>query len=170
MTGDTPRSRDDDARETSLEALLAGPVEVPSDASALDDLPPYGAPAPGPRPHLDMSQDPDRYDPVRDAAGPPAPAPSAPTGPLDMSQDPDRYDAARDTGYDAPTPGPVGPLDMSRDPDRFDAGSGQTLSDLLGPGAGQEDERDSFTWLVGLFAVAAFLGLVALFFSSVEPG
>ncbi len=165
MSADTPRRDDDDVTDADLEALFGRPLEVPSDASALDDLPPYA-----PAPHLDMSKDPDRYDPAADTA-----RDAAPTTHLDMSQDPDRYDPSRDAGLGAPLV--TGPLDMSQDPDRYDpradagaAGSGQTLSELLGGSAAQDEERDSFVWLAGLLAVAAFLGLVALFFSSVQPG
>jgi hypothetical protein len=107
----------------------------------------------GPSGPLDMSQDPDRFDPARDAA--------APTGPLDMSQDPDRFDPARDAAA------PTGPLDRSLDPDRYrPPGQGQTLTDLLGEGA-QEDQRDNGQWALGLLAVIAFLALASWFFGSV---
>jgi len=109
-------------------AAVGGPVDdlsiVPGLAAA-DAVPP-------PRTHLDMSQDPDRYDPSRDTA-------VVPTGPLDMSQDPDRY----------------------RPP-----GQGQTLTDLLGEGA-HEEQRDNYQWALGLLGVLAFLALVSWFFTSV---
>lgn len=109
---------------------------------------------PTPRTHLDMSQDPDRYDPSRD---------TLPTGPLDMSQDPDRYDPTRDA---APVAAPRR-LDPARDPDRYrPPGQGQTLTDLLGEGA-HEDTRNNYEWAVGLLSVVAFLALVSWFFTSV---
>jgi hypothetical protein len=84
-----------------------------------------------------------------------------PSGPLDMSQDPDRFDPARDAAA------PTGPLDMSQDPDRYrPPGQGQTLTDLLGEGA-QEDQRDNGQWALGLLAVIAFLALASWFFGSV---
>ena len=114
---------------------------------AADQVPP-------PRTHLDMSQDPDRYDPARDAAA---------VGPLDMSQDPDRYDPSRDVAPVAP----VGRLDPARDPDRYrPPGQGQTLTELLGEGA-HEDARDGYQWALGLLSVLAFLALVSWFFTSV---
>ncbi len=87
---------------------------------------------------LDMSKDPDRYDPA-------APPTASAAGPLDMSKDPDRYDPARD-------------------PDRLDAPAakgGPTLPGLLGEGA-QEQERESYAWAFGLLAVLVFLLLVTL--------
>jgi hypothetical protein len=42
------------------------------------------------RPYLDMTQDPDRFDPARDGVA------EVPSGPLDRSLDPDRFDPARD--------------------------------------------------------------------------
>ena len=105
---------------------------------------------PAPRTHLDMSQDPDRYD-------------ASPSGPLDMSQDPDRYDPSRDAAPVAP----VGRLDPARDPDRYrPPGQGQTLTDLLGEGA-HEEPRDNYQWALGLLSVLAFLALVSWFFTSV---
>lgn len=84
-----------------------------------------------------------------------------PSGPLDMSQDPDRYDPVRDATA------PVAPVDMAQDPDRFrPPGQGQTLTDLLGEGA-HEDERDNFQWAIGLLSVLAFIALVAWLFGSV---
>lgn len=58
----------------------------------------------------------------------------------------------------------TGPLDPSQDPDRFpatDRGRGESLKDLLGEGA-QEDDRDGWTWLLGLGMVFAFLLLITL--------
>jgi hypothetical protein len=81
------------------------------------------------------------------------------TEPLDMSQDPDRF---------VPDPGPAGPVDPAHDPDRYDPakdsvrpGRGQTLPELLGEGA-QEDERNNLTWLLGLLGIVAFLVLVSV--------
>ena len=125
------------------------------DRAREDDLSivPGMGPVPTPRTHLDMSQDPDRYDPTRDAVA---------TGPLDMSQDPDRYDPSRDV---APLQGR--PLDMSQDPDRYvPPGQGQTLTELLGEGA-HEDERDNYQWAIGLVSVFLFIALVSWFFTSV---
>ena len=97
--------------------------------------------------------------------------------PLDMSQDPDRYDPARDTGpvFDPDehprVVEPVGPLDMSQDPDRFlPPGQGQSLTDLLGKAGTYEGDRDGYQWIAGLLGVLAFLALVAFLFQSVlEP-
>ncbi|HWG93475.1 MAG TPA: hypothetical protein VNU66_04515 [Mycobacteriales bacterium] len=64
---------------------MTGSAQDPRSPEPVDDtsiVPGLGGPT-GP---LDMSQDPDRYDPARDTG------PAGPTGPLDMSQDPDRYD------------------------------------------------------------------------------
>ena len=105
---------------------------------------------------LDMSQDPDRYDPTR----------STPVGPLDMSQDPDRFDAA--TFDPAQQPTVVGPLDLSRDPDRMPRpGEGQSLTDLLGQERSFEEKRDGYEWVAGLLAVVAFLALITFIFNVV---
>jgi hypothetical protein len=86
-------------------------------------------------------------------------------GPLDPALDPDRYDPAREAAA-----GPSGPLEPALDPDRYrppaPPGQGQTLTDLLGPGA-REDERDGYQWAFGLLGVVAFLALVAWLFTSV---
>ena len=135
-----------------------GPREDPSIVPGLaDPVPaPRGDLGPGLRrvQPLDMSQDPDRYDPSA-AAGP--------TGPLDMSQDPDRFDPALDP---VQQPVVVGPLDLSRDPDRM-PGQGQSLTDLIGKDRSYEEDRDGYEWIFGLLAVLAFLAIVAFFFSSV---
>ncbi|HWH27718.1 MAG TPA: hypothetical protein VNU26_01945 [Mycobacteriales bacterium] len=96
----------------------------------------------------------------------PVPTPRAEAPPrLDPALDPDRYDAARDSA-------PAGRLDPARDPDRYDPvrevppGQGQTLPDLLGDGA-HEDQRDNYQWAIGLIGVLAFLALVSWFFGSV---
>ena len=119
----------------------SGPVEDRYEAS------PY--PADG---RLDMSKDPDRFDPTAS----PYPA----DGRLDMSKDPARFDPSADITAVG------GPLDRSLDPDRYrPPGQGQTLTDLLGEGA-QEDTRDNLSWAYGLLSVIAFLALVSWFFSS----
>lgn len=90
----------------------------------------------------------------------------APTGRLDPAADPDRFDPNRSAPHVA---GPTGRLDPAADPDRYVAagppGQGQSLTDLLGPGA-QETSRDGYEWAFGLLAVLAFLALVAWVFGS----
>ena len=95
------------------------------------------------------------------------PAPRGATPPpthLDPAGDPDRYENSASR--------PVGPLDPAHDPDRFDArrevppGQGQTLPDLLGEGA-HEEQRDNYQWAIGLLGILAFLALVSWFFGSV---
>jgi hypothetical protein len=108
--------------------------------------------------------------------GGPVPAPREDPGPglrrvqpLDMSKDPDRFDPDRADQLDPVyQPTVVGPLDMAQDPDRMPRpGEGQSLTDLIGKQAAQEDERDNYEWAIGLLAVLTFLGLVAFFFSEV---
>lgn len=82
------------------------------------------------------------------------------TQPLDPAGDPDRFDPTRDAE-------PAAALDPGLDPDRYDPAA-DTLPGLLGVGP-QEDERDTWTWLVGLLGVLAFLGLVALVMSRLTP-
>jgi hypothetical protein len=97
--------------------------------------------------------------------------------PLDMSQDPDRFDPDRDTGavFDPDehprVVEPVAPLDPRNDPDRFlPPGQGQSLTDLLGKAGTYEGDRDGYQWIAGLLGVLAFLALVAFLFQSVlEP-
>ena len=141
----TPGNPDDknSAYDPSIVPGLVDPVPAPRTT-----------PGAGSRP-LDMSQDPDRYDPTR---------PAVPAGPLDMSKDPDRYDPAADPSASISV---VGPLDPRRDPDRMDAGRGQSLTDLVGKSRAHEDERDNYTWALGLLGVLAFLGLVAFLFGQV---
>ena len=84
--------------------------------------------------------------------------------PLDLSQDPDRFDNAHDP---VQQPLVVGPLDLSQDPDRMPRpGEGQSLTDLLGRGA-MEDERNPYSWAFGLLGVLAFLAVVAYLFGEV---
>lgn len=99
-------------------------------------------------------------------------------GPLDMSQDPDRYDPGRDAApvfdpdehprvVQAPPDQPRD-LDPGRDPDRYlPPGQGQSLEDLIGKERTYEGERDGYQWLFGLLGVLAFLALVAFLFSNV---
>lgn len=97
----------------------------------------------------------------------PVPTPRSEAAPprLDPAHDPDRYDPSRDTA-------PAGRLDPALDPDRYDPvrdappGQGQTLPDLLGEGA-FEEERNNYQWAIGLLGVLLFLALVSWFFSSV---
>ena len=98
--------------------------------------------------------------------------------PLDMSHDPDRYDPDRnDTAVfdpeahprlvEAPQEHPRG-LDPRDDPDRFlPPGQGQSLTDLLGKAGTHEGDRDGYQWIAGLIGVFAFLALVAFLFNSV---
>ncbi len=152
--------------------MKLGPFDAKDEAGASHKdpsiVPGLADPVPGPRgdlgpglrrvQSLDMSKDPDRYDPDREQ-------PVAPTGPLDMSKDPDRYDPALDP---IEQPVVVGPLDLSKDPDRMPKpGSGQSLTDLIGKDRSYEEDRDSYEWIFGLLAVLAFLALVAFFFNSV---
>ena len=101
--------------------------------------------------------------------------------PLDMSQDPDRYDPDRDSGpvFDPaehprvvePAPELLRDLDPRDDPDRvLPPGQGQSLTDLLGKAGTYEGDRDGYQWIAGLLGVLAFLALVAFLFQSVlEP-
>ena len=99
--------------------------------------------------------------------------------PLDMSQDPDRYDPAREDVFDPdehprvvePAPELARGLDPRDDPDRFlPPGQGQSLTDLLGKAGTHEGERDGYQWIAGLLGVLAFLALVAFLFQNVlEP-
>ena len=147
-------ARDDDVarNDASIVPGLADPVPAPRED-----------PGPGLRRvrPLDMSKDPDRFDP-----GAAAVTAGMPTGPLDLSRDPDRFE----NGYPDPVEQPVvvGPLDLSKDPDRMPTpGSGQSLTDLIGKDRSYEEDRDGYEWIVGLLAVLAFLALVAFFFNSV---
>lgn len=99
------------------------------------------------------------------------------TRPLDLSQDPDRYDPSRESApvFDPdehprvvePPQSPRG-LDPRKDPDRFlPPGQGQSLPELLGQAGTHEGERDNFQWAFGLLGVVAFLALVAWLFGSV---
>ena len=142
-------ARDDDGAPREDPSIVPGLVDpVPA---------PRGDLGPGLRrvQPLDMSKDPDRFDPA-----------AVPTGPLDLSKDPDRFENAHPDPVEQPVV--VGPLDLSQDPDRMPRpGSGQSLTDLIGKDRSYEEDRDGYEWIVGLLAVLAFLGLVAFFFNSV---
>ncbi len=90
--------------------------------------------------------------------------PRLPPGRLDPAADPDRFvpDGA-DAGASA---GPPPRLDPTADPDRFP--SDPTLTELLGDGS-QEEQRDTYTWLLGLLSVLTFLALVAFAASRLGP-
>ena len=124
------------ADQDSTRRLAATEQRGEDDASFVPGLGPVPTPRSEAPPRLDPALDPDRYDPVRDAA--------PPVGPLDPALDPDRFDPARE----------VPP------------GQGQTLPDLLGEGA-FEEQRDNYQWAIGLVGVLLFLALVSWFFSSV---
>jgi hypothetical protein len=90
------------------------------------------------------------------------------TRPLDMSKDPDRFDPDEHPQIVEPAPVLPRGLDPAKDPDRFlPPGQGQTLNDLLGPAGTYEGERDNYQWIAGLLGVVAFLALVAFLFNSV---
>lgn len=124
-------------------------------------------PSDGRRP-LDMSQDPDRFDP--DAGFDPEehprivePAPRTPRR-LGAADDPDRFDPA---APELPPELPRG-LDPDHDPDRFlPPGQGQSLPELLGKAGTYEGDRDGYQWVFGLLGVLAFLALVAFLFGNV---
>jgi len=98
------------------------------------------------------------------------------TAPLNPAGDPDRYDPDRDDVFHPE--GPPGPLDPALDPDRYDPAAGvpaqrtgrpgETLTDMLGAGA-FVDKPNPYVFLLGLLAVALFLGAVALIFSNISP-
>lgn len=106
---------------------------------------------------LDPAQDPDRYDPAREAA-----EPEVPTGRLDPALDPDRYDPDRSTPV-ADTGAPRQPLVLGRT-----GGTRQTLPDLLAEGS-FEDRPSPYMFLLGLAGIAAFLLLVAFVFAHLSP-
>ena len=87
--------------------------------------------------------------------------------PLDMSKDPDRFDptSSFDPTASLSVVGPLDPArDPDRMPR---AGEGQSLTDLMGKARAQEDERDNYAWAYGLIGVLVFLGLVAWLFGEV---
>lgn len=93
------------------------------------------------------------------------------TRPLDMSQDPDRFDPTAHPRVVEPVPEQPRGLDPARDPDRFrPPGQGQSLPELLGEERTYEGERDGYQWAFGLIGVLVFLALVAFLFANVlEP-
>ena len=109
--------------------------------------------------------DPDRFDPAtfdaeRFAAGRAAADGSGftPGEPLDWARDPDRFDAGPEE--------PVLALDPRLDPDRYPAVE-PTLPALLG--TADDAPRDTWAWALGLVSVFAFLALVSIVFSTIEP-
>ena len=101
---------------------------------------------------LDPANDPDRYDPAREAA--------APDGPLDWALDPDRYDPDKD---EPPPPGRP-PLVLGRT-----GGRRSTLPELIGKEASFQDSPSPYIWVLGLIGIAAFLLLFAFVFSHLSP-
>ena len=91
------------------------------------------------------------------------------TRPLDMSKDPDRFDPDAHLRVVEPAPPEhPRNLDPAYDPDRFlPPGQGQSLPDLLGKERTYEGDRDNYQWVAGLLGVVAFLALVAFLFNSV---
>ncbi len=94
--------------------------------------------------------------------------------PLDMSQDPDRFDPdagfdpAEHPRIVEPAPELLRGLDPDHDPDRFlPPGQGQSLPELLGKAGTYEGDRDGYQWVFGLLGVLAFLALVAFLFGNV---
>lgn len=158
----------------------AGPHDPGHGDPTADDDPsivPGLGPVPEPRSdraptgRLDPALDPDRFDPHRSDVGRSGSSRmgAAPTGRLDPALDPDRFDPNRpDAGrFDALPTTPTGRLDPTRDPDRYKPpGQGQSLTDLLGDGA-HEDERDNYQWALGLVAVFGFIAVMAWLFGSV---
>ena len=89
------------------------------------------------------------------------------TRPLDMSQDPDRFDPDAhprlvETPPEHPRVDPRHDPDRFLPP-----GQGQSLEDLLGKAGTHEGERSGYEWIAGLIGVFAFLALVAYLFNSV---
>ena len=108
-------------------------------------------PADGRSRRLDMSKDPDRYDPDRDAG-------------LGLVFDPDEHPRV----VEPPPPAHPRGLDPRKDPDRYlPPGQGQSLEDLLGKAGTHEGDRNGYEWIAGLLGVMAFLALVAFLFNNV---
>jgi hypothetical protein len=105
---------------------------------------------------LDPANDPDRYDPARDAAG----ASATRDGPLDWALDPDRYDPDKDEPPAAERP----PLVLGRT-----GGRRSTLPELIGKEASFQDSPSPYVWVLGLVGIAAFLLLFAFVFSHLSP-
>lgn len=171
-----PSDRSRAGREEDLPGPdLPGSVQVPSDPSALDGLPPYEPRAlppvprgvlgdPGSRGSVPLGgrpgSDPHSADPYGDGRG----------TPLDLSKDPDRFGS---DAYEEPAAPPpfTGRLDPALDPDRMPTGlpgEGRTLAELLGDGA-HEGERNGYEWVLGLLAVLVFLALVAFVAGQLGP-
>ena len=86
------------------------------------------------------------------------------------ADDPDRFDPATfdaerfGAGLEAlPETGPAR-LDPGLDPDRFRADE-PTLPTVIG----RDEPRDTWVWALGLLSVFAFLALVSIVFSTIEP-
>lgn len=135
MTVGPPHPRSDPDRSTPDRSTPDS--ARPSAEPAVDPSIVPGFPSGGVAP-LDMSQDPDRYDPTRVE-----PAPEIPRG-LDPDYDPDRFSVVNRS-----------------------AGQGQSLPDLLGTAGTHEGHRDNYEWAYGLLAVLVFLGLVSFLFNNV---
>ena len=101
---------------------------------------------------LDPANDPDRFDPARDAA--------AADGPLDWALDPDRYDPEKD----APAAPERPPLLLGRT-----GGRRSTLPELIGKEASFQDSPSPYIWVLGLVGIVAFLLLFAFVFSHLSP-
>ena len=106
---------------------------------------------------LDPANDPDRYDPARDAAGPES---GPPSGPLDWALDPDRYDPDADEPPKAERP----PLLLGRT-----GGRRSTLPELIGKEASFQDSPSPYIWVLGLIGIVAFLLVFAFVFSHLSP-
>jgi hypothetical protein len=111
---------------------------------------------------LDPANDPDRYDPTREAVPPEAPPEGRLEGPLDWAFDPDRYDPAKDK--DAPPKVERPPLVLGRT-----GGRRSTLPELIGKESSFQDSPSPYIWVVGLIGIAAFLLLFAFVFSHLSP-
>ena len=105
---------------------------------------------------LDPADDPDRYDPAREAA--------APEGPLDWALDPDRYDPDKDDASPTDSPAERPPLLLGRT-----GGRRSTLPELIGKESSFQDSPSPYIWVLGLIGIAAFLLLFAFVFSHLSP-
>jgi len=105
---------------------------------------------------LDPADDPDRYDPAREAA--------APEGPLDWALDPDRYDPDKDDASPTDPPTERPPLLLGRT-----GGRRSTLPELIGKESSFQDSPSPYIWVLGLIGIAAFLLLFAFVFSHLSP-
>lgn len=113
---------------------------------------------PAPRPDRASSDDPS---PV------PGLEPTGRAVPLDVSRDPDRFDpaAVREVPRDLDPDQDIDRFSVARQ--ARGQGQGQSLPDLLGTAGTHEGERDGYEWAFGLLLVLAFLGAVAFLFNNV---